>query len=38
MKKWIKILLVTLGIIAELVVPTIQLLPPLAKNSVEKDS
>lgn len=35
MKKWIKILLVTLGIIAVLVVTTILLLPPIAKNYLE---
>ena len=38
MKKWIKILLVTLGIIAVLVVTTILLLPPIAKNYLEKHS
>ena len=32
MKKWIKLHLVTLRIIAVLVVTTIMLLPPLAKN------
>ena len=36
MKKWIKILLVTLGIIAVLVVTTILLLPPIAKNYLAK--
>lgn len=38
MKKWIKILLITLGIIAVLVVTTILLLPPIAKNYIEKHS
>lgn len=38
MKKWIKILLVTLGILAVLVVTTILRLPPIAKNYLEKHS
>ena len=38
MKKWIKILLVTLGIIAVLVVTTILLLPPIAKNTARNSS
>ena len=38
MKKWIKILLDTLGILAVLVVTTILRLPPIAKNYLEKHS
>lgn len=38
MKKWIKILLVTLGILAVLVVTTILRLPLIAKNYLEKHS
>lgn len=35
MKKWIKILLVTLGILAVLVVTTILRLPPIAKTTLK---